>query len=247
MSLNKTKTIFLCLTAALSGFTPASQAALAKFEYFGNSYSSIIDNPIPTGSYNPLQQMRGVFYVDDTIADTPLGSVNQLSDNNAISAGLFGLELFDGRNTMDGLTKILKAGSRVSFLNGQVEDWRLTVTTITPIEALLEGEQWVELITSKADGDGARIVECIENCSRDRTFNEVNGFDRASVSSASASARTFAAIAAAEATGQWVRDPNRYELAEDGSIVAVVPVPAAAWLFGSGLLGLVGVARRKKA
>jgi len=29
--------------------------------------------------------------------------------------------------------------------------------------------------------------------------------------------------------------------------VAAVPVPAAAWLFGSGLLGLVGVARRKKA
>lgn len=27
---------------------------------------------------------------------------------------------------------------------------------------------------------------------------------------------------------------------------AVVPVPAAAWLFGSGLLGLVGVARRKR-
>ena len=29
--------------------------------------------------------------------------------------------------------------------------------------------------------------------------------------------------------------------------VAVVPVPAAVWLFGSGLLGLIGVARRKKA
>jgi hypothetical protein len=28
---------------------------------------------------------------------------------------------------------------------------------------------------------------------------------------------------------------------------SVVPVPAAVWLFGSGLLGLVGVARRKKA
>ena len=28
---------------------------------------------------------------------------------------------------------------------------------------------------------------------------------------------------------------------------AVVPVPAAVWLFGSGLLGLVGMARRKKA
>jgi hypothetical protein len=28
--------------------------------------------------------------------------------------------------------------------------------------------------------------------------------------------------------------------------VAAVPVPAAVWLFGSGLLGLIGVARRKK-
>lgn len=32
-----------------------------------------------------------------------------------------------------------------------------------------------------------------------------------------------------------------------GSVVTAVPVPAAVWLFGSGLLGLVGVARRKKA
>lgn len=29
--------------------------------------------------------------------------------------------------------------------------------------------------------------------------------------------------------------------------ISAVPVPAAAWLFGSGLMGLVGVARRKKA
>jgi hypothetical protein len=29
--------------------------------------------------------------------------------------------------------------------------------------------------------------------------------------------------------------------------IAPVPIPAAVWLFGSGLLGLVGIARRKKA
>ena len=34
---------------------------------------------------------------------------------------------------------------------------------------------------------------------------------------------------------------------EDSAFGAVVPVPAAVWLFGSGLLGLVGMARRKKA
>lgn len=36
--------------------------------------------------------------------------------------------------------------------------------------------------------------------------------------------------------GTWVQDSY-----------SVVPVPAAAWLFGSGLLGLVGLARRKAA
>ena len=30
------------------------------------------------------------------------------------------------------------------------------------------------------------------------------------------------------------------------SVYGVVPIPAAVWLFGSGLLGLIGIARRKK-
>jgi hypothetical protein len=29
--------------------------------------------------------------------------------------------------------------------------------------------------------------------------------------------------------------------------VSAIPVPAAVWLFGSGLLGMIGIARRKKA
>jgi hypothetical protein len=31
-----------------------------------------------------------------------------------------------------------------------------------------------------------------------------------------------------------------------GDVPAVVPVPAAVWLFGSGLLGLLGVVKRKR-
>ena len=48
---------------------------------------------------------------------------------------------------------------------------------------------------------------------------------------------------------KFVQGPDDPETpgSEDSAFGAVVPVPAAVWLFGSGLLGLVGVARRKKA
>jgi len=44
----------------------------------------------------------------------------------------------------------------------------------------------------------------------------------------------------------WEASPTIHMFSVDAT-VSSVPVPAAAWLFGSGLLGLVGVARRKKA
>jgi hypothetical protein len=52
-------------------------------------------------------------------------------------------------------------------------------------------------------------------------------------------------------TGYTYLGANAYNVHfSDGTIlevdVKVVPVPAAVWLFGSGLLGLVGLARRKK-
>ena len=42
-------------------------------------------------------------------------------------------------------------------------------------------------------------------------------------------------------------DPGGHGWAVRAGDVSAVPVPAAVWLFGSGLLGLVGMARRKKA
>ncbi|MHB8710600.1 MAG: VPLPA-CTERM sorting domain-containing protein [Minisyncoccota bacterium] len=39
--------------------------------------------------------------------------------------------------------------------------------------------------------------------------------------------------------------PNPLTASQEYLIPAAVPVPSAAWLFGSGLLGLIGVARRR--
>jgi hypothetical protein len=44
----------------------------------------------------------------------------------------------------------------------------------------------------------------------------------------------------------WEASPTIHMFSVDAT-VSSVPVPAAAWLFGSGLLGLLGVSRRKKA
>jgi hypothetical protein len=50
-----------------------------------------------------------------------------------------------------------------------------------------------------------------------------------------------------DGTGSIFADAGALGLASGPFDVAAVPVPAAAWLFGSGLLGLIGIARRKKA
>jgi hypothetical protein len=52
-----------------------------------------------------------------------------------------------------------------------------------------------------------------------------------------------------ESAGQAnaLESTSEFDLTITFGVATVVPIPAAVWLFGSGLLGLVGMARRKKA
>ena len=47
--------------------------------------------------------------------------------------------------------------------------------------------------------------------------------------------------------GNWQNGLNQpiTDVIYEGAEIAAIPLPAAAWLFGSGLLGLVGIARRR--
>jgi hypothetical protein len=51
--------------------------------------------------------------------------------------------------------------------------------------------------------------------------------------------------------GGWITGQQRFNVSPDltndvYAVFAPVPIPAAVWLFGSGLLGLVGIARRRR-
>ena len=45
----------------------------------------------------------------------------------------------------------------------------------------------------------------------------------------------------------WVLSPTASPFSVDNIRLSAVPIPAAVWLFGSGLIGLIGIAKRKKA
>ena len=55
---------------------------------------------------------------------------------------------------------------------------------------------------------------------------------------------TFSSLGLASGVYEWTWGSGA---TADSYKLNVVPIPAAVWLFGSGLLGLIGIARRKKA
>jgi len=84
-----------------------------------------------------------------------------------------------------------------------------------------------DTITVKGYNNGGLIGTVSANLSTDGSFSvlnaNLNGVDQLDFITGT--------------TGRWLMDDFVY---------TAVPVPAAAWLFGSGLLGLIGIARRNK-
>jgi len=62
----------------------------------------------------------------------------------------------------------------------------------------------------------------------------------------SVSAWDFLMYSGSQGTTDKATDTNQYAWAVYSGDASLVPIPASVWLFGSGLLGLVGMARRKK-
>jgi len=96
---------------------------------------------------------------------------------------------------------------------------------------------------------------CVDNNGNDIAGTYDNGTGLATINCSTSSCSTSSTFTLSYAAVVPQADPSGFggvpfTLALAGGHVdapAAVPVPAAAWLFGSGLMGLVGVARRRKA
>jgi hypothetical protein len=86
-------------------------------------------------------------------------------------------------------------------------------------------------------------------------YSLANGYMQINTPDATIKARQQAdawlALLSGAVTGGWTKLNNIYSIINQkvpgqDFVVQVVPIPAAAWLLGSGLLGLFGIARRRK-
>ena len=92
--------------------------------------------------------------------------------------------------------------------------------------------------TSVSDADNGTYVEVALNSLAISALNTANG--EFAIGGAVTTLRS--PLSTAERIFGWSHTNSNVEL-----IVSTIPIPASVWLFGSGLLGLVGMARRKKA
>lgn len=176
------------------------------------------------------------------VYDTELG-ITWLTDANAGAGSAFD----DGSNTVDG---------RMSWVNAN--NWAASLT--------IGGVSGWRLATMDADGDGT-VVDCATAAATACQDNEYgyhfhqNGIDTANPGPFSnIMTNNYWSSTESDAGSAWLFDfnlndgsqlatsknYNGYAWAVYDGDVAAVPVPAAVWLFGSGLLALLGL-RGKRA
>lgn len=122
-----------------------------------------------------------------------------------------------------------KATGDLAISNDQILRVVDGVETAEPTEEIPAGTKWMyhsnffTNYTFLMRADGSRYVDAIDMS----IYNDFSGVP----------------ASAYNEEGQLVNLDG--VVIQDLSAVSAVPVPAAIWLFGSGLIGLVGVARRK--
>jgi len=215
--MRKSHLIGALCTALFIFITAPANAAIVTFNYTGLAY-----DPGLTFNQDPP---AGIYTAANSVTGFFTVDDASLFDGNVITdLDILSWSFSDGRNTLSSANSDKLQTAQVTYSGGIFTDWNLNVQSPNVSSALELGEQWLEIITfnngSTVAKDGSRIFECVSNCA---PFNPIT-----IQADTGGTGNTIN-----DGTGSWNVNP--------------VPVPAAVWLFASGILGLVGMARRKKA
>lgn len=179
-----------------------------------------------------------MFYAAQTTAATLTYSGDQLTGVNGVEAlgGTWNVTFHDG--SFDAVDNLY--GLSTPFFTYEESDI-LTNALATDMDVMLGG------ILNPEDVNGCSNSSVTCSIVTPHTFTTFSGdllFDMR-VTGDSVSVSPSKTITEATATTAK-RDMDFSHISYAVWEVSAVPVPAAVWLFGSGLIGLIGVARRKK-
>ena len=237
-------TTAVILGALCSGFTPAATASSTYDASAGlvvtlSSVTDLNDNAVSTAGWSVM--IEGI-YDPSTTMDTTGDGIANASVTTSIDRYEF---IF--LSTGDSVTQTAMSDGMVS--NGTASSDAFIGVYFQNIgnssdQTLKFNFDYEITATANATGDDALAATSVAlfgsgvNILAEANANSISGpsYDDQSTSGSFTFELTSGGFAQMNST-----------INSNGSATSVVPVPAAVWLFGSGLIGLVGVARRKRA
>lgn len=199
-----------------------------------------------------------------TIYDTEF-NITWLSNANLAAANTFGVSGINSNGTMDwnAAQHWIGAMNTANYLG--YHDWRLPTTlqpdascsrqdasvgsTTTSSGLYCTGSEMGHLFYSELGGRGLYSITATHNANYGLFSNVQSALYWSATEYELNSANAWGFVFDGGLQGGNNKNSNllSYALAVRTGQVSAVPVPAAAWLLSSGLLGLVGVARRRTA
>lgn len=234
MSVKKTLVTSVLALSSLVGVSQATAVTIGTF-----NLTALVDQ---VTSFTGTAVYNGVSYID------PVSSPGDITDNKAYT--FVSTADFDGyRNSTLGLGFSASQGDVVNGAGTDLALFFLSDQTGNSADVIINGITQSLIFSNVYDSGGIQqVVDGV--VSNGTTFNnvllqvaEVN-LDDFGIGAGGMLGSGGFDVALHQGTGNSVA----VSLALVGATnVTVVPVPAAVWLFGSGLVGLAGIARRKRA
>lgn len=181
-----------------------------------------------------LLTVLSVHQVNAAIVLNPNGTNYDVIDNGGYGSTIIDVAIYDNNQiTLDFASGGVQVDNMyINLINNTGTVWTdFSIVYNTALDPY--GDLSLGLSVLSAGSSTPSITSIIS----DPTFGYPLGFTADLVGGESA----FLEIAGSAYSNYWLED---FSITID---VNAVPIPAAVWLFGSGLLGLVGMARRKKA